>query len=144
MTQEKKPNLIKWSLKYSISAAIAGILCCVAPAILFMFGLMSGVYAISFADFFYKDDGSSGTGAWVLKGIALCIGIYVVYSFRKKQNQCSIDKKSKRKKLILLIVINLFVGVGLFLSIEKWSSWYFDEHIVPAQQKELNIPIKDN
>ncbi len=144
MTLEKKPNLIKWSLKYSISAAIAGILCCVAPAILFMFGLMSGVYAISFADFFYKDDGSSGTGAWVLKGIALCIGIYGVYSFRKKQNQCAIDKKSKRKNLILLIIITLFVGVGLFLSIEKWSSWYFDEHIVPAQQKELNIPIKDN
>ena len=144
MTLEKKPNLIKWSLKYSISAAIAGILCCVAPAILFMFGLMSGVYAISFADFFYKDDGSSGTGAWVLKGIALCIGIYGVYSFRKKQNQCSIDKKSKRKNLTLLIIITLFVGVGLFLSIEKLSSWYFDEHIVPAQQKELNISIKDN
>jgi len=144
MTLEKKPNLIKWSLKYSVSAAIAGILCCVAPAILFMFGLMSGVYAISFADFFYKEDGSSGTGAWVLKGIALCIGIYGVYSFRKKQKQCAIDKKSKRKNLILLIIITLFVGVGLFLSIEKWSSWYFDEHIVPAQQKELNISIKDN
>ena len=139
MTLEKKPNLIKWSLKYSISAAIAGILCCVAPAILFMFGLMSGVYAISFADFFYKDDGSSGTGAWVLKGIALCIGIYGVYSFRKKQNQCSIDKKSKRKNLILLIIITLFVGVSLFLSIEKWSSWYFDEHIVPAKKIEENM-----
>ncbi|CAI8384641.1 MAG: Uncharacterised protein [Flavobacteriaceae bacterium] len=102
------------------------------------------MYAISFADFFYKEDGSSGTGAWVLKGIALCIGIYGVYSFRRKQNQCAIDKKSKRKNLILLIIITLFVGVGLFLSIEKWSSWYFDEHIVPAQQKELNISIKDN
>jgi len=34
-----------------------------------MFGFMSGVYAISFADFFYKDDGSSGAGAWVFKGI---------------------------------------------------------------------------
>ena len=54
MATEKKPNLIKWSLKYSISAAIAGILCCVAPAVLFMFGLMGGVYAISFADFFIK------------------------------------------------------------------------------------------
>ena len=47
MAAEKKPNLIKWSLKYSISAEIAGILCCVAPAVLFMFGIMSGVYAIS-------------------------------------------------------------------------------------------------
>ena len=139
MTEKKDPNLVKWGVKYSISAAIAGILCCVAPAVLFMFGLMGGVYAISFADFFYKDDGSSGVGAWILKIIALGIVIYGVYSFRQKQNQCSIDPKRKRKNLILLIAMILVLGVGLFLSLEKWSSWYFDQYIVPAQQKELNI-----
>lgn len=139
MTKEKDPNLIKWGLKYSISAAIAGILCCVAPAVLFMFGLMGGVYAISFADFFYKEDGSSGVGAWVLKIIALGIGIYGVYGFQKKQNQCSINPKRKHKNLILLIAMILILGVGLFLSLEKWSAWYFDEYIVPAQQKELKI-----
>jgi len=139
MTEKKDPNLVKWGVKYSISAAIAGILCCVAPAVLFMFGLMGGVYAISFADFFYKDDGSSGVGAWILKIIALGIGIYGVYSFRQKQNQCSIDPKRKRKNLILLIAMIVVLGVGLFLSLEKWSSWYFDQYIVPAQQKELNI-----
>ncbi len=139
MTEQKNPNLIKWGVKYSLSAAIAGILCCVAPAVLFMFGLMGGVYAISFADFFYKEDGSSGVGSWVLKIIALGIGIYGVYSFRKKQNQCSIDSKRKKKNLILLIAMILVLGVGLFLSLEKWSAWYFDEYIVPAQQKELKI-----
>lgn len=139
MTEQKNPNLIKWGVKYSLSAAIAGILCCVAPAVLFMFGLMGGVYAISFADFFYKEDGSSGVGAWVLKIIALGIGIYGVYSFRKKQNQCSINPKRKKKNLILLIAMILVLGVGLFLSLEKWSAWYFDEYIVPAQQKELKI-----
>ena len=139
MTEKKDPNLVKWGVKYSISAAVAGILCCVAPAVLFMFGLMGGVYAISFADFFYKEDGSSGVGAWVLKIIALGIGIYGVYSFRKKQNQCSIDSKRKKKNLILLIAMILVLGVGLFLSLEKWSAWYFDEYIVPAQQKELKI-----
>lgn len=139
MSQNKKPNLFKWSFKYAASAAIAGILCCVAPAILFMFGLMSGVYAISFADFFYKDDGSTGTGAWILRFIALCIGIYGIYAFRTKQNQCSIDPKRKRQNLILLTLTILILGIGLFLGLEKWSSWYFDKHIVPAQQKELNI-----
>jgi len=139
MTEQKNPNLIKWGVKYSISAAVAGILCCVAPAVLFMFGLMGGVYAISFADFFYKEDGSSGVGAWILKIIALGIGIYGVYRFRKKQNQCSIDPKRKQKNLILLIAMILVLGVGLFLSLEKWSAWYFDQYIVPAQQKELKI-----
>jgi len=76
MSEKKEPNLIKWGLKYSLSAAIAGILCCVAPAVLFMFGLMGGVYAISFADFFYEQDGSTGTGSFILRGVAVIIGIY--------------------------------------------------------------------
>lgn len=139
MTQNKNPNLLKWGIKYSLSAAVTGILCCVAPAVLFMFGLMGGVYAISFADFFYNEDGSSGTGAWILKIIAVAIGFYGIYSFRKKQNQCSIDPKRKKKNLIVLIGIIVILGIGLFLSFEKWSAWYFDEYIVPAQQKELNI-----
>lgn len=139
MAQNKNPNLFRWSIKYAIGAAITGIICCVAPAILFMFGIMSGVYAISFADLFYKDDGSTGTGAWILRILALCIGIYGIYAFRKKQNQCSIDPKRKQKNLILLIITILVLGIGLFLSLEKWSSWYFDKHIVPAQQKELKI-----
>ena len=139
MTQNKNPNFLIWGIKYSLSAAVTGMLCCVAPAVLFMFGLMGGVYAISFADFFYNEDGSSGTGAWILKIIALAIGFYGIYSFRKKQNQCSIDPKRKKKNLIVLIGIIVILGIGLFLSFEKWSAWYFDEYIVPAQQKELNI-----
>jgi len=139
MTENKNPNLLKWGIKYSLSAAVTGMLCCVAPAVLFMFGLMGGVYAISFADFFYNEDGSSDTGAWILKIIAVAIGFYGIYSFRKKQNQCSIDPKRKKKNLIVLIGIIVILGIGLFLSFEKWSAWYFDEYIVPAQQKELNI-----
>ncbi|MBT4868533.1 MAG: hypothetical protein P8Q33_05285 [Polaribacter sp.] len=139
MTKKKQPNLIKWGLKYSLTAALAGILCCVAPAVLFMFGLMGGVYAISFADFFYKEDGSSGVGSLVLKAIALCIGVYGIYSFRKKQNQCSIKPQRKRTNLIILSLTILILGIGLFLTLEKWSSWYFDKYIVPEQQKELKI-----
>mgnify|MGYP001577421231 FL=1 len=102
-----------------------------------MFGLMGGVYAISFADFFYNEEGSEGTGSLILKGIAILIGIYGVYSFRKKQNQCSIDPKRKRKNILILIITLIVLGLGIFLSLEKWSSWYFDTYIVPAQQQEL-------
>ena len=136
---KKEPNAIKWSLKYALTAGIAGILCCVAPAVLFMFGLMGGIYAISFADFFYAEDGSLGIGSWILRGLAVLVGIYGIYLYRKKQNQCSIDPKRKRKNLILMIVVTVFLGIGIFFSLEKWSSWYFDKHIVPAQQQELNI-----
>lgn len=131
-----EPNVVKWGLKYAITAGIAGIICCVAPAVLFMFGLMGGIYAISFADFFYAEDGSVGLGSWILRGMAVLIGIYGIYLYRKKQNQCSIDPKRKRKNLILMILITVVLGVGVFLTLEKWSSYYFDKHIVPAQQEE--------
>ncbi|WP_417888957.1 hypothetical protein [Xanthomarina gelatinilytica] len=134
-TQEE-PNFFKWAFKYAATAGIAGIICCVAPAVLFMFGLMGGIYAISFADFFYAEDGSIGTGSWILRGLAVIIGVYGIYLYRKKQNQCSMDPKRKKKNLILMIVITFILGIGIFLSLEKWSSWYFDEHIVPAQQEE--------
>ena len=141
----QEPNIFKWALKFAASAGIAGILCCVAPAVLFMFGLMGGIYAISFADFFYADDGSVGIGSWILRGLAVLIGIYGIYMYRKKQNQCSIDPKRKKKNLILVTIIIVVLGVGIFLSLEKWSSYYFDKHIVPAQQEEYKqIDLENN
>lgn len=142
--EEAEPNIIKWAFKFAASAGIAGILCCVAPAVLFMFGLMGGVYAISFADFFYAEDGSIGLGSWILRGIAVVIGLYGIYMYRKKQNQCSIDPKRKKKNLILVILTITVLGVGIFLSLEKWSSWYFDKHIVPAQQEEYRQQKLEN
>jgi hypothetical protein len=102
-----------------------------------MFGILGGAYAVSFASFFYEEDGSVGTGAWVLRGLALLIGVFGVYKFRTKQNQCSIDPKRKKRNLILVTVIILVLGVGIFLSLEKWSTWYFDKYVDPAKQKEL-------
>ena len=134
---QEDPNIIKWALKFAASAGIAGILCCVAPAVLFMFGLMGGVYAISFADFFYAEDGSIGFGSWLLRGLAVIIGLFGVYMFRKKQNQCSINPERKKKNLILMTIATLVLSVGIFLSLEKLSSWYFNEQIVPAQQEEF-------
>ena len=137
MSKQSPPSLLKWGLKYSLSAAVAGIICCVAPAVLFMFGIMGGVYAISFADFFYGDDGNEGIGSLVLKGVAVLIGLYGVYSFKNKQNQCSIDPNRNRKNLLILVMIITVTGIGVFLSLEKWSAWYFNTRIVPAQQLEL-------
>ena len=141
VTEEKKePSVVAWAIKVASSAGLAAILCCVAPAILFMFGLMGGVYAISFADFFYNDDGSAAGGAWALRIAAVIIGAYGVYRFRKQQDQCSIDPKRKRNNLILVTLISVILALGVYLSLEKWSSWYFDKHIVPAQQEELFGP----
>jgi|TARA_B100001093_G_scaffold135260_1_gene127773 Ca2+/Na+ antiporter len=133
----KSPNAFKWSLKFGLISALTGMICCVAPAILFMFGLMGGVVAISFADFFYAEDGSLGTGSILLRILAFFLGIYGFIMYRKKQNQCSIDPKRKKLNLTLLTFLLLTFGVSFFLAFESLSGWYFDEYIVPQQQIEL-------
>ena len=138
-TPNEQPSLLRWGLSVAASAGLTGMLCCVAPMVLFMFGIMGGTYAISFADFFYQDDGSAGTGAWALRGVAAVVGVVGIWQYRRKQNQCSIDPKRQQKNLILLSVLILVLGVGFFYSLESLSSWYFDAYIVPAQQIELGV-----
>ena len=129
-SQTNQPSLWKWVLNVAASAGLAGMFCCVAPAVLFMFGLMGGVYAISFADFFYQEDGSAGLGAWILRGLAVVIAVTGIVLYRRKQNQCSIDAKRKRKNLILASVMILLFAVGFFFTLEKLTSWYFDTYIM--------------
>jgi len=135
----ESPSLWRWALSLAASAGLAGMICCVAPMVLFMVGLMGGVYAISFADFFYQADGSAGLGAWVLRGVAVVIGGYGVLQYRRRQDQCSIDPARKKKNLVLLGVLVFSLGTGFFLTLESLSGWYFDAYIVPAQQAELGL-----
>ncbi len=129
-SQTNQPSVWKWVLKVAASAGLAGMFCCVAPAVLFMFGLMGGVYAISFANFFYQEDGSAGFGAWGLRGLAVVIGVAGLLLYRRKQNQCSIDPKRKRRNIILASVMIPLLGLGFFFTLEKLSSWYFDTYVM--------------
>ena len=126
-------------IKVSLSAALVGIICCIGPVVLFQFGLMSGVYAISFADFFYAEDGSIGAGAIILRVIGLFIVIIGVISYNKKED-CSVNsEKQKKINKILFAAIVLVISISLFFTLDEFSSIYFDKYIVPQQQIELNI-----
>ena len=114
-------------------------LCCVAPMVLFMTGLMGGAYAISFADFFYAEDGTAGTGAWVLRGIAVAVGTVGVWRYNQQQHQCSMEPQRRTTNLVLVAGIIAVLGTGVYLTLESLSSWYFDAYIVPAQQRELGL-----
>ena len=130
------PGLWAWSLKVAASVGLAGMICCVAPAVLFALGAMGGIYAISFADFFYAADGSAGLGAWGLRGLAVLVGIGGVWFYHRRQRQCSIDPARKRKNLALLLLLVATLGTGAYLTFEEATTWYFNEYIVPAQQAE--------
>ena len=51
------PNLWGYAIRAAAAVGLTDMLCCVAPMVLFAMGLMGGVYAISFADFFYEKIG---------------------------------------------------------------------------------------
>lgn len=136
---QEPPSLLGWGLKVAASVGLTGMLCCVAPMVLFMTGVMGGVYAISFADFFYQPDGAPGLGAWVLRGLAVVVGLAGFLRYRAQQSQCSIDPRRQQQNLILLGIVIVSLGVGFFLSLESLSSWFFDAYIVPAQQSELGL-----
>lgn len=141
-TQSEEPSVTKWALKVAASVGLAGMLCCVAPMVLFMIGLMGGIYAISFADAFYNSDGSAAFGVWILRGVAAIVGVVGIWYYRRKQNQCSIDPRRKLKNLIILTATVAILGVGFYLSLERLSGWYFDNYIVPAQQLEFQEQAK--
>ena len=130
-----QPSIWKSVAKVAAAAGLTGIICCVAPALLFMLGLAGGVWAISFADFFYE--GSGGVGKWILRGVAVVIGLVGIVIYKHKQDRCSIDPKRKRMNLILLSALIAVFGVGLFLALDRASAWYFNKYIVPAQEAEL-------
>ena len=123
-------------LKFSFSAAFTGIFCCIAPVILFQFGLISGIYAISFADFFYKEDGSVGIGAIILRLFAFIIIILGIIKFNQKEN-CSLNSpKEKKINKIIFAIISTIIAIAIFWTLDEFSSYYFDEYIVPQQQLE--------
>ena len=126
-------------IKVSFSAALAGIICCIGPVVLFQLGLMSGVYAISFADFFYAENGSIGVGAIILRVVGLFIVVIGIAKYNKKED-CSLNsKKQKKINKFLFGIIVLIISVSVFLTLDEFSSIYFDKYIVPQQQIELNI-----
>jgi hypothetical protein len=126
-------------IKVSFAAALTGIICCIGPVILFQFGIIGGIYAISFADFFYSDDGSIGFGAVLLRIIALIVIVFGIRSYNKKEDCTSNTKKQKSINKILFGLILLVFTLSIFMTLDEFSSIYFDEYIVPQQQIELNI-----
>ena len=103
-------------IKVSFAAALTGIICCIGPVILFQFGIIGGIYAISFADFFYSDDGSIGFGAVLLRIIALIVIVFGIRSYNKKEDCTSNTKKQKSINKILFGLILLVFTLSIFIT----------------------------
>ena len=87
-------------------------------------------------DFFYKEVGSIGFGAIILRLFAFTILIIGIIRFNNKEN-CSLnsDKEKKVNKILIAIILTI-ITVALFWTLDEFSSYYFDKYIVPQQQLE--------
>lgn len=133
---QRPPSPWKSALKFGFLAGLVGMFCCVAPAVLFLLGLMSAAFAVSFADFFYRSDDSPGVGAWVLRGLGAVIGVAGLALYRRRQDQCSLDPRRRRVNLFLAACVLTLVGVTTFFALGETTGWYFANYVVPARDAE--------
>jgi hypothetical protein len=134
---QNPPNPFVVAAKYGLGAAFAALVCCVAPAVLVLAGLMGGVAALSFTGRFYEPDGSASPAGWALRGVAVLIGALAVLLYRRKQNQCSVDPARKRKNLALLVSALAVIGLAAYLGLDRASTAVFESVVAPRQQSEL-------
>jgi hypothetical protein len=130
------PSFWRWTLVASATAALTGALCCIAPAVLFLFGAMGGISAISFANWFYLPGGGAGASAWALRGLAAVAGVAGVVLYRRRVAACTTDPRVLRRRVTLALLMVGGLGTGLFLMLYRLTTWYFDGYVVPAQQAE--------
>ena len=71
--------------------------------------------------------------------IALIVIVFGIRSYNKKEDCTSNTKKQKSINKILFGLILLVFTLSIFMTLDEFSSIYFDEYIVPQQQIELNI-----
>ncbi len=98
--QAKEPSVWRWALNVAAAA---------------------GLFALGLADFFYE--GTNGVGAWILRAVAVLIGVGGIVLYKRKQDQCSVDPKRKRKNLVLLSIAIALLGAGFFLTLDRLSGW---------------------
>lgn len=127
--------MIKDIIKYGLGSSVAALFCCVGPAVLFFFGLSSGIFAFQFADFFYNVDGSVNAYGWALRGAGLAVLAYGIYKYNKKES-CSLNTpKQKRLNKIIFASILLFIGFGLYFLFTELTTNYFEVIDITRQQE---------
>lgn len=97
------------AIRIGILGGLTGILCCVGPTVLAIFGIVSAATAFSWATDLYDNY------AWWFRigGLALMAGVFMLVL--RKRNQCSIaGARNARKKI--LIALGVAVATYALLS----------------------------
>jgi len=103
-----------FGIRLGLLSGLVGMLCCVTPAVLVLFGLTTASAAVSLGTRWYAKY------AWTLRGIALVLAGAGIMLHLRRRNACSL--RGARANL-RLIVTTAVVGVLVYGAFYWFTTW---------------------
>lgn len=104
----------RFGIGLGLLSGLVGMLCCVTPAVLVLFGLTTATAAVSLATRWYTEY------AWHLRGAAALVALVGVTIHLRRRNACSL--RGARANLVL-IVTTAVVGVLAYGALYWFTTW---------------------
>lgn len=103
-----------YGIGLGLLSGLVGMLCCVTPAVLVLFGLTTATAAVSLATRWYVEY------AWYLRGLAALLALAGIMLHLKRRNACSL--RGARANLSL-IVTTFSIAVLTYGALYWFTSW---------------------
>ncbi|ORV69697.1 hypothetical protein [Mycobacterium gastri] len=109
---DKDGRLPIWRI--GITGGLVGILCCIGPTVLAMFGIISGATALVWANNLY------GNYAWWFRLSGLGVLALLVWIALRRRNQCSLPGI---RRLRWRLATTLGIAVGTYAALYAVTTW---------------------
>jgi hypothetical protein len=100
--------------RIGITGGVVGILCCVGPTVLGLFGIISAATAFAWANNLYDNY------AWWFRLGGLAVLAALIWISLRRRRQCSIDGIRRRRKRLLAVLAIAAGTYGVLYAVTTW------------------------
>lgn len=104
----------RFGIGLGLLSGLVGMLCCVTPAVLVLFGLTTATAAVSLATRWYAEY------AWHLRGMAVLLAVAGIMIHLRRRNACSLQGARAN---LNLVVTTFVVGVLTYAALYWITTW---------------------
>lgn len=112
--QSSRVGSQRFGVGLGLLSGLVGMLCCVTPAVLVLFGMTTATAAVSLATRWYAEY------AWHLRGTAALLALAGIIIHLRRRNACSLRGAQAN---LSLIVITFVVGVLAYGALYWFTTW---------------------